>query len=150
MFLSQFSSVDMEEEGAQNPDSSSPASSPREELLLRKEKDSSEKQQDTEDDKSSAESVSKTKSSSLRLRSKRKKSTSPQNNGGSIGDCESQTSQFSRTSSTVGYRESFGINFFCVLAGETAVERMPPVFIDSFPFYLFIETCNLLLRTFNP
>ncbi|XP_035712762.1 protein unc-80 homolog isoform X4 [Folsomia candida] len=90
----EFSSVDMEEESV-HPESPSPVSSPREELLKKDDKG------DTEDDKSSPESCSKPQSS-LRLRTKRKTSTSQ--NG---GDCESQTSQFSRTSSSVGYRESF-------------------------------------------
>lgn len=89
----------MEEEST-HPESPSPLSSPREELLKKDDKG------DTEEDKSSPESLSKPRTS-LRLRSKkeRKKST-PSPNG---GDCESQTSQFSRTSSTCGYRESFGM-----------------------------------------
>jgi len=90
------------EEECPNIDSPSPLSSPKEELLR---KDDRRDTEDEKSEKSSAESVSKPKSS-LRLRSKkRKNSASPQNGG----DCESQTSQFSRTSSTCGYRESFGM-----------------------------------------
>jgi hypothetical protein len=89
----------MEEETV-HLDPPSPSSSPQDELLMKE-----DQMGDTEDDKSSAGSASKPKSS-LKLRSKkRKKSTSPQNGA----DCESQTSQFSRTSSTCGYRESFGM-----------------------------------------
>jgi len=105
----QFSSVDMEEETI-HLDPPSPCSSPQDELLRKDERRSGAG--DTEDDKSSAESVSKAKSS-LRLGSKkRKKSTSPQNGASNGADCESQTSQFSRTSSTCGYRESFGMIWF--------------------------------------
>jgi hypothetical protein len=78
---------------------SSPLSSPREELLKNDEK----QQQDAEEDKSSPESLSIKPRTSLRLRTKRKNS-----NGGGA-DRESQTSQFSRTSSSFGYvEESFG------------------------------------------
>lgn len=94
----------MEEETLESP---SPLSSPREELLKRSPPESMK--DDVEDeDKSSPDSISKPKSS-LRLRSKgRKQSASPQSGGG--GDCESRTSQFSTTSSSCGYRESFGKN----------------------------------------
>ena len=96
----------MEEEN-QRPDS--PGSpSPKDELIRRD-------QMDDEMSLDSNKSEKPLSKASLKIRSKKRKtSTSPQNGSGSgngnggNGDCESQNS-FSRTSSTCGYRESFGM-----------------------------------------
>ena len=88
----------MEEENQQRPESPS-SPSPQDELL-RKDKDYPDEEKSSIDSNKS----DKFQKASLKIRSKKRKtSTSPQN-----GDCESQNS-FSRTSSTCGYRESFGM-----------------------------------------
>ncbi|CAG7787075.1 unnamed protein product [Allacma fusca] len=90
----EFSSVDMEEEN-QRPDSPS-SPSPKDELIRKEQMDDERSIDSTKSDKP--------QKASLKIRSKKRKtSTSPQNGA----DCESQNS-FSRTSSTCGYRESFG------------------------------------------
>jgi len=86
--------VDVEEEKSLTPESPlSPTPKDEDPTKLK----------DTTDDDRSPDSKQPVQKSSLRIRTKRKKSISPQNGG----DADSQNS-FSRTSSTCGYRESFG------------------------------------------
>ncbi|CAL8099332.1 unnamed protein product [Orchesella dallaii] len=104
-----FSSVDVEEESQTNLESpTTPLTpSPKDEPLLKSEKSKEIDDEKTSNSNGNGDPASKPKLS-LRLRSKkRKKSASPQNGA----DCESQNS-FSRTSSTCGYRESFGMLLF--------------------------------------
>lgn len=107
----QFSSVEVEEEGTPTPDS--PLSPSLKEDVAKEEGAEA-------DEERSPDSKQLLPKSSLRMRSKRKKSISPQNANGGNGDCESQNS-FSRTSSTCGYRESFGnynFEFFGLVTAE--------------------------------
>lgn len=97
----------MEEECHSNLESpSTPLTpSPKDELIHKPEKFSKEVDDEKAGNNGNGNGNGESKPKlSLRLRSKkRKKSASPQNGA----DCESQNS-FSRTSSTCGYRESFG------------------------------------------